>query len=308
MLTPEQVALRATGIGASEIAAIVGLSPYATAMDVWLQKIGAVEGKPDTPYMAWGRKLESVIAEQYAATCGVELLESTTLRHPEHEWMLATPDRILADRSKLVEIKNVSAARSGEWGEPGMSEVPERYYLQVLWQMAVTGIDRADVAALVGGNDFRIYRVARDLRMEAWLIEIGRQFWFDHVVAEEAPPADDQETIARYLSIRYPRDSGQTVEATPEIEIWIDRLREAREAIEEAEALRLEAENRIKAYMGDAATLVSRYGTITFKATRDIKFVDWKAAATAARLPDTLIDQHTTFKPGVRRFLPKFEG
>jgi putative phage-type endonuclease len=308
MFSVEERVSRATGIGASEIAAIVGLSPFSTALDVYLDKLGLSEPRGDTRYTRWGRRLEAVIADRYGEELGVEMVESPTLRHSRHEWMLATPDRIHADGSRLVEIKNVSASQTRDWGEVGTSEVPERYYLQVIWQMAVTDVKRADIAVLIGGHDFRVYSVERDQTTEAYLVEAGRQFWFDHIIAQVPPEFDDDAAVSRYLTARHPRDNGQTLEATGDIDVWIDRLREARAVIDEAEAARLEAENQIKAFMGDASTLVSRLGRVTYRATRDTTHVDWRAAAEAANVRPEIIAAHTTVRPGARRFLPRFTG
>lgn len=305
MLTPEQKALRSRGVGASEIAAIVGLSPYETALDVYLRKRGLLPSSPDNAYTKWGRTLEAVIADRYAEEYDVELVTSGTVRHPEREWMLATPDRLTADGTRLIEIKNVGANRAFEWGASGTSRIPERYYLQVLWQMAVTGVREADLVALIGGNDLRVYAVEHDAKIEEYMIEVAREFWFDHVVAENPPEVEELDSTARYLSLRYPRDSGESIEATPEIEAWIDRLRELREIGEQVEAAKIEAELAIKEFMGEASTLTSRLGRITYKSTKDIQTVDWRGAARAAQVPADVIAEHTTTKPGPRRFLPK---
>jgi len=306
MFTPEDIALRRAGIGSSEIAAVVGLSPYATALDIYARKLGIEDEQPDNEFMRWGRMLEPVIADRYAQRYHVDLVTSPTVRHPEHEWMVASPDRIYADGSRLVEIKNVSASRAYEWGEAGSTRVPERYYLQVLWQMAVTGIHRADLAALVGGNDLRVYDVAYDPTLVEYLTHVGREFWVDHVLAGVPPEIDDLTAAGRYLAVRYPRDSGETIEADWEIELWIDRLREAREILESAEATRQEAELRIKEFMGEASTLVGRNGRVTYKSTKDVVIVDWKAAVMEAKVAREVIAAHTSVRPGSRRFLPRF--
>jgi putative phage-type endonuclease len=306
VLTAEQQAVRNSGIGASEIAAIVGLSPYENALDVYFRKVGQADARPDSTYMRWGRLLESVIADRYAEEYCVELVESTTVRHPEREWMVATPDRLWKDGSRLVEIKNVSARNAHEWGEPWTSQIPERYFLQVLWQMAVTDTESADVVALIGGNDLRVYTAERDPQLEAWLVDVGQEFWHEHVLAGVEPPVEDWEATARYLSMRYPRDNGETVIATPEVEAWLDRLREAREVIEQAEAARLQAEVKIKEFMGDASTLVGLNGRVSYRASKDATVVDWRAAAMAAGVPREVIESYTVTRPGSRRFLPRF--
>lgn len=308
MLTAEQQAVRNTGIGASEIAAIVGLSPYESVLDVYLRKIGEAPDRADTPHMRWGRLLESVIADRYAEEYCVDLVDGETARHPEHAFMVATPDRIWKDGSRLVEIKNVSARRAHEWGEPWTSQIPERYYLQVLWQMAVTGTECVDVVALIGGHDLRVYTAERDPTLESWLVDIGREFWNDHVLARVEPAVEDWEAAARYLSMRYPRDNGETVIATPEVEAWLERLREAREVIELAEAARLQAEVKIKEFMGEASTLVGLNGRVSFKTAKESTVIDWRAVALAAGVPREAIEANTSARPGSRRFLARFES
>jgi putative phage-type endonuclease len=307
VLTTEQQSIRNTGIGASEIAAIVGLSPHENALDVYMRKVGRAATRPDTPHTRWGRLLESVIADRYAEEYGVDLVESTTVRHPEHDWMVATPDRVWRDGSRLVEIKNVSARSAREWGEPWTSQIPERYFLQVLWQMAVTGTESADVVALIGGHDLRVYTTERDAQVEAWLVDAGREFWEEHVLAQVEPAVEDWEATARYLSLRYPRDNGETVMASPEIEAWLARLREAREIIEQADASRLQAEVKIKEFMGEASTLVGLNGRVSYRAPKDAAVVDWRAAAIASGASREVVESHTTTRPGTRRFLARFD-
>src|ERR1051325_2481740 len=141
------LAARVTGIGASEIASICGLSPYETPLDVYLRKLGLVGEAEEDGSMEWGKRLEPVVARKYTEVTGIELTGDglETLRHPERRWMLATPDRIAEDRSRLVEIKTGGHFAASEWGRPFTDEVPRRYLVQCAWQMAVTGIDLCDV-------------------------------------------------------------------------------------------------------------------------------------------------------------------
>jgi len=59
--------------------------------------------------------------------------------------------------------------------------------------MAITGIEKTDLAVLFGNCDFRIYHIERDLELETLLLEKAHQFWNDYVLSNIAPPA---QTIA----------------------------------------------------------------------------------------------------------------
>lgn len=298
-------AMRATGIGASEIAAIVGLSPYTSPLDIYCRKRGLTEEFTGNTATKWGIALEPVIAEAYTAETGIELTGDgrTTVVHPVHPFALCTPDRIAADRSRVVEIKTAGIRMADKWGEPGTDAVPEEYLAQTIWQMAVLDIDAADIAVLIGGNDFRIYSVARDRELEDALIEAGRKFWHENVLAGEPPAPRDSDEYARVLTAKYPFDRiADLVVAEPDTEFAAACLREIRETIKELEADEREAENEIKAAIGDHAGIVGDFGKITWKATKERAVTDYKALCSS--LDPAVVKAFTQTKPGVRRFLP----
>lgn len=297
-------AIRATGIGASEIAAIVNVSPWDTPLDVYRRKVVGDHEKPDAEPLRWGRLLENVIAERYAEHTGLAIIGDgcETFRHPDYSWMLATPDRLTADRSRLVEIKNVSARNASAWGDPEREEFPDHYRIQVLWQMAVTGIHAADLVCLVGGDAFRIYPVTWHADLAELLIESGRAFWEEHVLAGVPPAPTDLSEMPDYLALRYPRDSGEVVEADDELEQLADRLLAAREVLALATVEKAEAESAIKAWLGETSEVRGRFGRMTWKATKPARATDWRRVAEALTPSLDLIAAHTTEKPGCRRF------
>lgn len=188
------LAERRTGIGSSDAPAVCGLSPWATALDVWLDKIGQRPDTEPTPAMEWGLRLESVIAAAYCErNPGTELAIPRLLRHAEFEWMLCNADRV-SDEGRIVELKTCSAFAADEWGEPGTDQVPEAYLVQVMHQMAVyrshgEPIDAADIAVLIGGSDFRTYSVPWNEQLAGILLDRERAFW-DRVILRDPPPPD----------------------------------------------------------------------------------------------------------------------
>jgi predicted phage-related endonuclease len=103
--------------------------------------------------------------------------------------MLASIDRLSKDGKRVVELKTCSAYHQNEWGEPGTDEVPEAYLVQVTHQLAVSGLQIADIAVLIGGTDFRIYTVERSDALIDRLVEIENDFWTR--VCHEIPPEPD---------------------------------------------------------------------------------------------------------------------
>jgi putative phage-type endonuclease len=218
-LTAAQLEQRRSGLGGSEIGAVAGLDPFKGAMDVWLEKTGQAPPSKDSEPASWGRRLEAAIAEEYAEREGVELVPSDTLRHPRESWMVATPDRLVRDPGRRpfrgLECKNRGVAAAKYFGDAESDEVPPAVYAQCAWYMAVTDLPRWDVAVLFGGNTLRIYRLERDRKIEAGLIEKGRRFWHDHVLAGVAP-LDGSRAAHGYLARTYRGHDGLMLWCGPE--------------------------------------------------------------------------------------------
>lgn len=188
------------GLGASEIAAVAGLHPFASPWDVWLAKTGqsTFAGNELTE---WGHRLEPAIRQAYSDKTGHTVeVPATSMFHPSRAWQRATPDGIVyaADRviMRLFQAKNVGewAARKS-WG----NGVPDYVQLQEQWEMDVTGARVADVVALVGGHEFRMHEVSYDPRIAADLVEIGAAF-MDRVARGVPPPPDASEACKEHLT------------------------------------------------------------------------------------------------------------
>lgn len=299
-LSAEQMAVRATGIGASDIGAVAGLSPYASPMDVWLVKRGLAE-VPQTDAMARGHQLEPAVASMYEAehlAPGEALRHPAgTLRHPRYPWALATPDRLVVDpladaTVRLVEIKAVGWRSARYWGAEH-DEVPPWYRAQIAWQMAVTGVEACDLAAFIGGEELRVYRIERDREMEAALLQIGRDFW--RCVEEGREPAvDGSEAWRSYLEARFPSARQVLRAATPEADEIAARLADARARREAAEADAERAANELRALIGDAEGIEGRGWRATWKSPAK-GTPRWKEIATAlgADAHPEVVSQHT---------------
>lgn len=294
MLTAEQYAIRKTGITASEIGVIAGLSDTREPMDVWVRKVGYVDEQelPTTPEMEIGNVLEEPVAELVATRTGGRLVRAGTFRHPEHGWMLATPDRgvLKADWApfdgltvpledwapavdELLEIKVVGRWRAARWGEAGdPAGIPDDVLAQVIWQMGVTGIRKARVGALLG-TDLRLYPVRWDDDLFGALFEAGRDFWYVNVLQQIEPPLRGQ-SAARYLAKRWPKHDERMLKSAPHVDQIARNLAKVVAGRKVAERLEEDLRAQLCAAIADAygvegegyrATWGERAGSISYR-------------------------------------------
>jgi len=301
----EWLKARMTGIGGSEMAAILGVSPWEGPADVWARKKGITKEQPDNLRFKIGRKFEGPIAELYAEQEGVKLLKVDGLyRHPAAP-LVGTPDRLIDGRMKGLEIKTADPAIAHTWGEPGTDEIPLYYTTQVACYMSLLGFDDWDVAVLFGTSDFRIYRLHRDLELENMILERAREFWNTYVVGDKEPPPDSSRSYGEYLVKKYPKNTMPMLVADTLQTSYVSQLVDVRGKIAALEYDEKLLENYIKSEIGENDGILSDAGKVTWKATKDTEKVDWEAVARelVPMVPPPLIEKHTTIKPGVRRFL-----
>lgn len=319
----EWLQMRRTGLGGSDIGAILGLSPYRTPVDVWAEKTGRAPGQDETLQMRFGTYAEEFVAREYSAKTGLAVQRFTPmLRHPTapifgHVDRLVIPSgaKIAAHQGKIrtdlgLEAKTASAFaayKPGEWGEEGTDAVPMAYLVQCATYIALTGCNRWDLAVLFGNQEVRVYNLTRDLELEAEIIARASEWWDRHVVADVAPEPTCDSDIKRL----YPSDNGASVEANPKTLELIARAVELRAQIAALE-VELEGDKKagsigvigsLKAYMGEAQRLVlGGDDLITWKTSKPSQRFDSKAFQIAH--PD-LYQQFLKTSEPVRRFLIK---
>lgn len=194
--SPEWHEARRNGIGASEVAAILGLSPWQTPLQVYRAKMG-VPNEIDEDLAYFGHALEAPIAQwirdKHPEVGPVE--PGISARSVEWPWLTATPDRLAGDVGLVypIEIKTSSAFSKDKWADG----VPLYYEAQVQTQLAVLGAPHGWLAVLHGGNQPELYRVNRDEEfIQDHLIPKTRAFWEEHVLAQVPPePVTSAEAV-----------------------------------------------------------------------------------------------------------------
>lgn len=275
-LTAEQIAARATGVGGSDAAAACGLSKWKSPLQLYYEKRGEAPAFEGNEYTKWGNYLEVPIRQEYAErTRRVVRLPVETLRHPRFAFMLCHPDGV-TDDGRLFEAK---ATRSGdEWGEPGTDQIPTQFLIQVQHNMAVAGLEVADVAVLIAGSDFRMYEVPADREMQDMLASLEMKFW-ERVESGNPPAPTSPEDVAfLYGNKSEPIE----VEAPGQIADTVAALRSLKaEAASIADRI-VKFETSVKLAMGHADTLTYRGKPLaTWKASKAPERVDLAALRAA---------------------------
>jgi putative phage-type endonuclease len=328
------LARRKAGIGSSQSPALLGVSPWAGPLDVFLQATGMREPTEPTSDMKRGLRMEEPIAAEYAEheDCPVFRvgLKHQPRIHPRASHVLASIDRLrlntpggvyignavgfeyesgfdgyLRDHvDRIVELKYTGWRQAHLWGEPGTDNAPQHVLVQVQQQMEVWDLPRADVAVLIGGDDFRVYHVERDREVGAMIVEAIEKFWKAHVETGIPPALDASPAAAEYLRLKWPHAEEKTINVE-QVSPLASLVREYRAAVRAAEITETEKErvtNLIKAEMGEAAALQFDGGKITWRDIASTR-VDLKALRQELGAGIVKFERTTT----ARRFMAKFD-
>lgn len=315
----EFLAERRTGLGGSDIGAILGLSKYRSPVEVWLEKTGRSPGADETLQMRFGIFAEEFVAHEYTRDTGRRVQRyNTLLRHPDFRMVIGNVDRlVIPDGAKVAshrgdirtdrgwEGKTASAfaaSRADEWGPSGSDFVPSAYHVQSCTYMALTQCSTWDLSVLFGNQEVRHYTIHRDRDLEHELLRRAAEWWRMHVEADVAPEPQSEADVR----LLYPQDSQREIEADDEIACVCAELADLKSRIKALEDDEQKARDALTAYMGAAAVLRWNGQTLaTYKTARPSSRTDWKAVCKAAGVPESVIAQHTTETAGARRLLLK---
>jgi len=218
--TDEWWAARADGLGGSEIAAVLGLSPWDSKFSLWHRKKGTIGAQHDNPSMTWGRRLEAPIADAFIdAHPELKVRKVPGLwRSRTRFWQLADPDRHISGPggNQILEIKTAHSSQAFEWGEPGTDQIPVYYRCQVLWYLDVFGFDSAHIAVLIGGSDYREYQVPADPD-EALLMRTAATEFLTTLRAGTPPAIDESDATYQAVRALHPQIDGTDTEVEPRI-------------------------------------------------------------------------------------------
>ena len=166
----------------------------------------------------------------------------------------------------------------GDWGEAGTDQVPLTYLCQCIWYMAITDLNRIDLAVLFGNADFRIYEISRDLELESTILKKANFFWNEHVLRDVPPPAMSE---ADCQTLFNKGDPNKGVEAKAETLELTKRLQQLNSEINVREDEISSIKQSIMRQMGAAETLTYQGKVLA----------TWKAPKPSFRLDSKTLEQ-----------------
>lgn len=189
------------GIGGSDAAAVCGLSPWISPVELWKIKTGQKKAKDISANAAVERgvRMEPALRNLYAAMnpqIKVEHYPYDILAQSARPWLTATLDGELTDengRHGILEIKTGQIMKKADYEKWSDGKIPDYYMAQVVWQMLATGWDFVDLFAALqdirGDWSIRSRRIERADHEDdlAWMIEKADTFW-NYVQKRQMPP------------------------------------------------------------------------------------------------------------------------
>lgn len=329
---------RLEGFGASEAGALLGVSPWTTARKVLNDKITRRIPDPDAPEglrLRLGRDMEPLLLEHLWETLTERGLEVSRPRRPSPDkmfklaggrpYLYAHVDGFLG--SSLVELKTDEYGTQPwgpEDGDPARS-VPPTYYAQVQHAMVATGKRHCWLFVQLGLHAQLLYSVPLNEDYVDALLEVEDELWARvlegrQLLAAGRPwehllPALEGEELSEHLRKSYPRNEELIRQATPEQELLVERLRQAKLAVKAAEREEADAAAAVQNIIREAAGLSSPLGTITWRRSADGTKVAWDLVAAGYRqalrqlLPDQVgplyLEDHPEF---AQLYTPQGEG
>jgi putative phage-type endonuclease len=255
-------------VGSSDAAALLGVSPWCSRLELYARLLGVVE-RPDlgdVEHVEIGLALEEPLGRLLAERLGKPLEPwGLLLQSVAYPWAVCTPDW-RTPAGEPVELKTVGTAALRRWTA---GEVPPHYMAQVQHQMLVTGAERAIVGVLTASPAFRLLwaRVPGNLDMVARIVEAGEDMQ-RRLREQDPPPPDDSESASHALTALYPTTEGEEyVALPPEAEAWDADLQQVRVRIRADEARKRELDGLLKHAIADAAGGVLPSGA-SYRASR----------------------------------------
>ena len=275
-------------LGGSDIGAILGLSKYRSAVDVWMEKTGKTDFQKDSLPLRFGQFAEDFVAREYALATAYELaMHEVAIIHPQYAYMQGHIDRFVLEKNsplladdgqiqaaRILECKTANPFAQSDWGEIGTDQVPLAYLVQCAWYMMLSNIDQTDLAVLFGNADFRIYAIQRDAELEQMIFERAIDFWENHVFKDLPPKAVSE---LDYQQLFRQSSPSKTVEADSETAQLIQKLGNLNQHIEQYELEVSQMKQGIMARMQDAEVLTLQGKTLaTWRAPKPTLRIDSK--------------------------------
>ena len=272
----EFLAARRAYIGGTDVAAIVGVSPWTSPLSVYLDKTAPEqrEDKDSLP-MRRGLALERFIADEFErAKPGLVCYHPAPIVRSDWGFPAgASVDRFIARAGRprtpvaVLECKTAFSFTSARQWSEAEADLPDGYFVQVQWYLAVTGLPLAYGAADTGKAELTIVPIEADERVQQRLIAAAREFWTRHVERGVAPDPIGTDADAGALARMWPEtipEPAVIIEDELAEVILSDYLAHRFKSEEHARAAET-AKQRLQALMGESEQAVIGHWKLTWK-------------------------------------------
>ena len=301
----EWLAARNEGIGASEVASVLGLNPWETPYQLWRKKRGIDKPQEENFFMKAGHYLEDAVARFYADESGREIIKSSATDFmfidKDKPFLRVSPDRTfwLPDVARNDDNKGILECKTTQ-RPVDPDDLPKHWFCQVQMNLGVAGYEQGSLAWLCSGREFGYKDITFAPDFYGWMIEEVERFWVDNVLGGKEPAAINvQDILTKYNR----HTDGKQIEVSDEIFETYKDLKDLKKEIAALEDRKETLENRIKMAFADAEAIT--YGGDTL--------ATWKAPKPTAKINTKLLEERypniakeiTQSVQGSRRFLLK---
>ena len=255
---------RELGIGGSDSGSVVGMNPYKSAYALFAEKTGQIpefEGNLTTEV---GSYLEPFVAELFERETGKKVRrKNRILVNTDYPWAFGDVDRLVVGEKALLEIKTTNSLPNMRKFKNG--EYPESWYCQITHYLAVSGLEKAYLAVLIGCKDFMVFEIERDEEEIAALMGAEEKF-YNNVKTKTPPAVDGMKSTDEAISTIYPDSNGDIVSLMA-YETDLMQFLAMKAQIESLEEQKKQMANRVKTFMKEAGKGESNRYKVTWNTT-----------------------------------------
>jgi putative phage-type endonuclease len=252
MFTKEELEERKNYIGASEAAAVMGMSRWNSPLDIWAAKTGAIpiEEQGENLPAEVGTELEDFIARKFTIKTGKKVhAVKEAFIHKNYPYIRAHIDRKVEGERAILQCKTCAAWKWKEWED---EDIPADYIIQEYQELACSGYDKAYIAILIGNHDFKIKEVIADKQAINAVIQKEVYFWENFVKTKVMPDiikGSDDEILQKMFPSAV---EGEVVSLPDTANAMIESLEAFKQDMKALKGAEDKIKNQLKAMLGNS--------------------------------------------------------
>tara|TARA_R100001530_G_scaffold56276_2_gene41137 strand:- start:224 stop:1201 length:978 start_codon:yes stop_codon:yes gene_type:complete len=252
---------RQKGIGGSDAGSAVGVNPYKSPFQLYLEKVGDKEPEDisNKPAVKRGVRLEPEIIKWVKEDLDITIRkDNKTHISEEHPFLFCHNDGTVVGTHRVAEIKSPSIHMRDKWGEAGTDSVPPYYLAQGVHALAIQPeMEGVDFFAYFDPDILHFRLERKKSLIDAYLAKVIR-FW-GHVENKIPPPPENEND----LIYKYFKKNGKYKQSTPQMDILVKDLIQIKADKKALDAEEKEVKFHIKEYIADFDGIDSAGGKVT---------------------------------------------